>query len=122
MTDITAKLDVLEAVARAATPGPWHCRNKVGYVYGPDCVVAVVGDFRDKTLAKFSADRWNADAQLIASIDPPTVLALIAVARAVEAVVPPESAIQHASLGWQAVRQALSSLSSVLDGVGNEKT
>lgn len=48
-----------------ATPRPWINRNKVGYVYGPDCVVATCGDFKDKTLAKFNADRWNADAALI---------------------------------------------------------
>ena len=49
------------------TPIPWKRNNKVGYVFGPDCVVARCGDFSDKTphLVEMNGDRWNADADFI---------------------------------------------------------
>jgi len=44
---------------------PWSKANNVGYVFGDNCVVATCGDFRDKELVPFNAERWNADADLI---------------------------------------------------------
>ena len=56
-------------IIAAATRPPWHKRNKVGYVYSdPEgCVVATCGDFHDKELVPFNAERWNADADFIAA-------------------------------------------------------
>lgn len=66
---MTAPLDLarLKALCDAATRGPWHHRNKVGYVYGPECVTATCGDFHDKELVPFNGERWNADAAFIAA-------------------------------------------------------
>ena len=51
------------------TAEPWHCKNKVGYVFGTDgqshVLVANVGDFRDEELVPFSGERWQADANRI---------------------------------------------------------
>ena len=76
---MTAKIDTakLRRLAENTTPGPWHCRNKVGVVYGPDCIVARCGDFAAKELVEFNGDRWKADAAHIAAANPAVILALL---------------------------------------------
>lgn len=66
MTDLD--LDALEAVAKAATPGPWRLGN----------YAIVLADGDAPTIV---ADGEPADAAHIATFDPPTVLGLIAEAR-----------------------------------------
>jgi hypothetical protein len=62
------------------TPGPWKGYAHTGYVYGPDCVVAVVGGFTtDKDLIPTSGERWAADAALIAAA--PDLLHILEVIR-----------------------------------------
>ena len=56
----------IEERAEKATKGPWHCRNKVGIVFGPECQIAHFGAFDDPELVPFNADRWTADAQFAA--------------------------------------------------------
>ena len=67
-------LDALEAVARAATPGPWHQGAHYigagGEPYDPEAVVGQASIL--------------CDAEHIAAFDPPTVLALIAKLREAE--------------------------------------
>ena len=64
---MTLDLDALEAVARAATPGPWHQGAHYigagGEPYDPEAVVGQASIL--------------CDAAHIAAFDPPTVLALI---------------------------------------------
>lgn len=64
---MTLDLDALEAVARAATPGPWHQGAHYigagGEPYDPDAVVGQASIL--------------CDAEHIATFDPPTVRALI---------------------------------------------
>ena len=76
---MTAKIDTakLRRLAENTTPGPWHCRNKVGVVYGPDCIVARCGGFAAKELVEFNGDRWKADAAHIAAANPAVILALL---------------------------------------------
>lgn len=62
-----------------ATDGPWACNNGVGVVFGPDCEVARCGDFNDPELIPFNAERWRADARLIALA--PTLATLVLEAR-----------------------------------------
>jgi hypothetical protein len=62
---MTLDLGALKRLEREATKGPWAKGNTVGYVYGPDVVVATCGDFTDKELVPFNGKRWNADADLI---------------------------------------------------------
>lgn len=67
---MTTDLDALEAIAKAATPGPW--RNvllEVGPVDGPAVADVVTED--ENPLRLF-------DAEFIAAADPSTILALIA--------------------------------------------
>lgn len=71
---IDLDLDVLEKVARAATPGPWHqtrTRRFVSHRVGTPHVCEV--DCGEKA--------WEANSAHIATFDPPTVLKLIALAR-----------------------------------------
>lgn len=54
------------------TPGPWKALPNSGYVYGLigakiDVVVARCGNFSDKELAVFNADRWTADTHMCAA-------------------------------------------------------
>jgi len=65
---VSLDLDKLERLAWGAQPGPWSWENSE--VIGAD----------DKVLAEVA---WSdADAEYIAAVDPPTVLALIAALRA----------------------------------------
>lgn len=70
-------LDALEAVARAATPGPWHQGAHYigagGEPYDPEAFVGQASIL--------------CDAEHIAAFDPPTVLTLIAKLREAEAVI-----------------------------------
>ena len=74
---MTLDLDALEAVARAATPGPWHQGAHYigagGEPYDPEAFVGQASIL--------------CDAEHIAAFDPPTVLALIAKLREAEAVI-----------------------------------
>ena len=54
------------------TPGPWRVfgrmTGKVISENGPGMVeICETGDFRDAELVPFNAERWNADARLIAA-------------------------------------------------------
>ena len=67
------------------TPGPWRVFGKMtGKVISenaPGIVeICETGDFRDAELVPFNADRWNADARLIAAA--PDMLEALRVARA----------------------------------------
>lgn len=69
------QLDHLEAVAKAATPGPWTVAEDLeGYVYAGDGETVAM-DEREGV----------ADVEHIATFDPPTALALIARVRELEA-------------------------------------
>ena len=78
------ELAELERMLAKATPGEWSCLNKVGVVFGPDCQVAHCGDFGDKELVPFNADRWQSDAALIVALRN-AAPSLIATAREAEA-------------------------------------
>lgn len=98
MTD-QPTLDVLEAVARAATQGEWHHVNpglvlpKTRTVHGPVPAERVdyVSTWKDKgtppghrvivPMARDGSGVRSEDMAHIATFDPPTVLALIAAAR-----------------------------------------
>ncbi len=47
------------------TPGPWKMSG-ANTVHGPDCIIAFVGTC-DEEVRKFSSERQNADAHLIAA-------------------------------------------------------
>lgn len=47
------------------TPGPWKMSG-ANTVHGPDCIVAFVGTSNEE-VRKFSGERQNADAHLIAA-------------------------------------------------------
>lgn len=80
MTDLD--LDALEAVARAATPGPWETRCE-----GPGEPTRVCHDSEYVIYLgyDYAADLDAKDAAHIATFDPPTVLALIARVKEAEA-------------------------------------
>lgn len=79
-------LERLEALARAATPGPWRDVKSQAWVQrdkqGPhdetgSVCIAQCGDMQDADLVPFNADRWRADAAFIAAANPTTILSLI---------------------------------------------
>lgn len=72
-------LDALEAVARAATPGPWTI-NWETYEYHAGMPDKWASSINGPEASEF-ADLDSADAEHIAAFDPPTVLALIAEVR-----------------------------------------
>ena len=96
------------------TPIPWKRNNKVGYVFGPDCVVARCGDFSDKTphLVEMNGDRWNADADFIVeavnSID-----ALRADNARLRAIL--EAYLDDTTSGWECDEMARAALSTASD-------
>lgn len=50
----------------AVTAGPWRGVKSTGYLYGKDCVVAVVGGFlTDKDLIPTSGGMWRANLDFI---------------------------------------------------------
>ena len=73
---MTLDLDALEAVARAAIPGPWNYRQKV---LGMVSTTVSAGD--GSHVAYPSVGHLPESATHIATFDPPTVLDLIALAR-----------------------------------------
>jgi hypothetical protein len=100
IVEVNINLEALEAIAKAATPGPWQWDHKygdegdTGLALTNDTRAEVVGaynyhccSFRDDPTVE---DR---DAEYIATFDPPTVLALIARIREAEA--PEPSAEDH---------------------------
>lgn len=113
MSDLTALLDRLEAVAKQATPGPWaidSCGEKgdgaevIGVIFGPDdrdCERPRSGRlepfdhdgepidyYRDEEVAACEHRNRNSynSANFIAACSPEVVLALVEVARAASAV------------------------------------
>lgn len=72
MNDLVAVLARLDKI----TPGEWRPARQ-GYIFGPDCQIANVGDYRDKELLPFNKERWDSDARAIALVPE-----LIAVAKA----------------------------------------
>lgn len=69
-------LDDLEAIARAATPGPWLIGNS--QMFGPHAITrdaAGLTQVQDAWIC--DADAGHPNAAHIATFDPPTVLALI---------------------------------------------
>lgn len=78
-------LDALEALAKAATPGPW--RKSLGSVYPegrqPGWEPLSIGDgvAIDARWPILAGENHEADAAFIAALDPTTVLRLIAAAR-----------------------------------------
>lgn len=74
MTDLD--LDALEAVARAATPGPWEYRHESPSMNGENCTIRQSG----VPGIRMSAHVYGFGTGMIehiAAFDPPTVLALI---------------------------------------------
>lgn len=109
MTDITDKLDVLEARARAATAGPWTYQEQ------SDDYTHIVRAPDRRFLCQLWQDKSSvseANARHFAAFDPPTVLALIAVAKRAQAVLNQDS---DCEAELHDLANALSSLSSVLD-------
>lgn len=90
---MTLNLDDLEAVARDATPGPWIADPPSAWdtddVGGYQLQAAVrVKDSGSITWDDHGGEVFKpADAEFIATFDPPTVLALIAKLREAEAVI-----------------------------------
>ena len=81
-------LDALEAVARAATPGPWTYKPTI---LGLPNTTVMAGDDQ---LGYMGVGHFLApNATHVATFDPPTVLALIAKLREAEAVI---AAARHA--------------------------
>ena len=82
MTDLD--LDALEAVARAATPGPWEYRHESPSMNGEKCTIRQAG----VPGIRMSAHVYGFGTGMIehiATFDPPTGLALIARLREAEA-------------------------------------
>lgn len=77
--DNALDLDKLEALARAATPGPWYTHPITDDDMYPRGLAIVAEN--GKTLSDEDTGPGNADAEFIASADPAAVLALIALAR-----------------------------------------
>ena len=71
---MTLNLDDLEAVARAATPGPWEAEP---YLYMADDDRVRVTSPSDGPLFNLAEGVEPVNASHIAAFDPPTVLALI---------------------------------------------
>ena len=71
---MTLNLDDLEAVARAATPGPWEAEP---YLYTADDDWVRVTSPSDGPLFNLAEGVEPVNASHIAAFDPPTVLALI---------------------------------------------
>ena len=71
---MTLNLDDLEAVARAATPGPWEAEP---YLYTADDDRVRVTSPSDGPLFNLAEGVEPVNASHIAAFDPPTVLALI---------------------------------------------
>ena len=80
---MTLNLDALEAVARAATPGPWTINWETDEYHAgmPDKWALSINGPEASDFADLAA----ADAEHMATFDPPTVLALIAKLREAEA-------------------------------------
>ena len=78
---MTLDLDALEAVARAATPGPWEAEP---YLYTADDDWVRVTSPSDGPLFNLAEGVEPVNASHIATFDPPTVLALIAKLREAE--------------------------------------
>lgn len=97
MTDLTIRLAELKAVAEKATPGPWL--NFALMVVSPSTKAEICD-----TVNGTPSDNRLANADHIATFDPPTVLALIA---AVEGVV--------ALIGEHARREAHNEALSISD-------
>ena len=76
-----ADLDRLEALARAATPGPWH-RGQTGNfrIYGLDGIGQQSGPIFE-TLPRYHPGDRIANAAFITEFNPSTVLRLIAECR-----------------------------------------
>lgn len=99
MSDILSRLDELERIARAATPGPWKVTSCLDYWVEPagtllpddQTGIALCGDIHWPNSDSMQ-DQWRANAAHIATFDPPTVLALIAAIRALAPEPAPEPA------------------------------
>src|SRR5690606_964540 len=87
-------LDALEATARAATPGPWEADDNMPF--SPELQGIFAPEQRRYVLKVDFGDQPEspADAEHIATFDPPTVLALIARLREAEAVIEAIDAIE----------------------------
>lgn len=81
---MTLNLDDLEATAKAATPGPWSINWETDEYHAgmPDKWALSINGPEASDFADLAA----ADAEHMATFDPPTVLALIAKLREAEAV------------------------------------
>ncbi len=77
-------LSHIKALAKAATPGPWHCDQCSLFIFGPDGGDMIAstddGDDGPVLLIRGAGARLPMDenAAFIAACDPTTVLALIA--------------------------------------------
>lgn len=80
---MTPHLPALEAIAKAATPGPWgRAPDPCHY----DTLSTIVGNcHRIAEIGGVSVDEQDANAAYIAAANPETVLALIEMIRALEA-------------------------------------
>lgn len=81
---MTLNLDDLEAIARAATPGPWQHLPYGGQNQNGDYSGGEIYEANGEHLISDVSDEAGSH---IATFDPPTVLALIAKLREAEAVI-----------------------------------
>lgn len=49
------------------TPGPWRFLERCGIITSDTAQIGKIGDWSNKELLRFSAERWKADASLIAA-------------------------------------------------------
>lgn len=74
----SAELDELEALAKAATPGPWYQPDDIN----PELIFSGAPDEPAFLLAEAFREDSDADATYIASANPATILRLLSLARA----------------------------------------
>jgi len=105
------KLAELEAMAKAATPGPWSFRERAAEDY-------MVGSIDYEWIAHV----WHheGDAAFIAATDPDTVLSLIAEVRRLRADL--AAAQTEAARSWDAFWAALTALECVCPTMGDQPT
>lgn len=102
-------LDAIEALANAATPGPWEASvlGSEGYaVTGPQGSIPGRHRLRAPRVARCGHEAWDTDkanAEHIAGMDPATTLALVAEVRALRAKVADLSGrtISRQSAAWR---------------------
>ncbi len=105
-------LDQIESTAKAATPGPWKSKHRAGNdamyrteIYSDTHGGIATCDWTPKNLGNGVTETYReANAQLIANMDPQSALRLVAIARAARRVMSPGG---YSRNDWAALRDAL---------------